>query len=194
MTYELRVLEEAGEIDQALRLRARVWRDASVELPVDAEGCHRDDDDAAATHLGVLIGGRVVAASRLSLFPGVGSLSFAPQLSLDTGRYPGPACFLSRLVVAPEARGLGLGRSLIERMVTRADEDGAAWTAATSSVRAVEGVLLSLRFVHAGDVELRWGNGWRADRFFIAGTAAAALEIRRRAGRRGSGTATGAAV
>src|SRR5689334_22364449 len=112
MTYELRVLEEDGEIEQALRLRAHVWRDANVDLPVDASGCHQDSDDVAATHIGVLIGDRLVAASRLSLLPTIESLSFAQQLSLAPNVHPGTVAFLSWLVVAPEARGRGLARSL----------------------------------------------------------------------------------
>jgi GNAT superfamily N-acetyltransferase len=184
MTYELRVLEEQDEIRRALRFRVRVWRDASVDLPVDASGCHQDSDDEVSTHLGVFHGDRLVAASRMSLLPGIGSLSFARQLALDPGLYPGPVCFLSRLVVAPEARGRGLGRSLIERMVIRAHEQGAAWTAATSSTRVVEDVLVSLRFLHVDDVKIWWGHDWRAEKFFVADAAAAALEIRDRRGRR----------
>jgi GNAT superfamily N-acetyltransferase len=184
MTYELRILEGVGEIEQALRLRARVWRDANVDLPVDASGCHLDSDDAVSTHLGAFHGDRLVAASRMTVLEGIGSLSFARQLALDPGLYPGPVCFLSRLVVAPEARGRGLGRSLIERMVIRAHEQGAAWTAATSSTRMVEDVLASLRFLHVDDVKIWWGHDWRAEKFFVADTAAAALEIRDRRGRR----------
>jgi GNAT superfamily N-acetyltransferase len=183
MTYELRVLEEAGEIEQALRLRVRVWRDANIELPVDVNGCHQDGDDAVSTHVGVLISNRLVAASRMSLLPSIESLSFTRQLSLDPSLYLGTVFFLSRLVVAPEARGQGLGRSLIERMVIAAHDHGAPWTAATSSVPVVEDVLLSLRFIHADDVRIWWGHGWRAERFFVANTAAAALEILERASR-----------
>jgi GNAT superfamily N-acetyltransferase len=184
MTYRLRELEDVGEIEQALRLRVRVWRDANVDLPVDANGCHRDCDDAASTHVGVLVGDRLVAASRMAVLEGIGSLSFAPQLALEPGRYPGPVCFLSRLVVAPEARGRGLSRSLIERMVIRANEKGAAWTAATSSVRVVEDIFTSLRFVYADDVRIWWGHDWRAEKLFIADAAAAALGIRDRGGHR----------
>jgi hypothetical protein len=101
MTFELRVLDEEGEIEQALRLRARVWRDANVDLPVDADGCHQDGDDAVSTHVGVLFGDRLVVASRMSMLPGIESLSFARESALDPSLYPGPVCFLSRLVVAP---------------------------------------------------------------------------------------------
>jgi GNAT superfamily N-acetyltransferase len=187
MAYELRALEEEDEIEQALRLRVRVWREANVALRVDARGCHQDSDDAVSTHVGVLVGDRVIAASRMSLLPSIQSLPFARLLSLDAGLFPGTVCFLSRLVVAHEARGLGLGRSLIERMVIRAHEHGAAWTAATSSVRVVEGILLSLRLLHADDVKIWWGNDWRAERFFIGHTAAATFEIRERTGRSRSG-------
>src|SRR5262245_44302194 len=83
MTYELRELVGEGEIRQALRLRAQVWRAANVDLTIDASGCHQDSDDAAATHLGVLIGDRLVAASRMSLLSGIESLSFARRLTLD---------------------------------------------------------------------------------------------------------------
>jgi GNAT superfamily N-acetyltransferase len=193
MTYELRVLEQEDEIEQALQLRVRVWREANVALPVDARGCHQDSDDAVSTHVGAMIGRRLVAASRISLLSSIGSLSFARQLSLDPGRYPGAVCFLSRLIVAPEARGRGLGRSLIERMVIQAHEQGAAWTAATSSVRMVEDVFVSLRFVHADDVKIWWGHDWRAEKFFIADTVAAALEVRERTGRRDRVAPTGAA-
>jgi GNAT superfamily N-acetyltransferase len=176
----LRVLEGRGEIEQALRLRVRVWRGANVDLPVDASGCHRDRDDPASTQVGVLIGDRLVAASRMSLLLGIGSLSSARPPWLDPGLYPGTVCFLSRLVVAPEARGRGLARSLIEWMVIRAQEQGAAWTAATSSVPVIEDVLLSLRFLHADDVKIRWGRDWRSERFFVADAAEAALEVRDR--------------
>ena len=155
-----------------------------MHLPVDAIGCHQDSDDAVSTHVGALIGGRLVAASRMLVLPSIESLSFARQLSLDPSRYPGAVCFLSRLVVAREARGQGLARSLIERMVIRAHEQGAVWTAATSSVGVVENILASLRFVHADDVRIWWGHGWRAEKFFIADAAAAALEIRARGGHR----------
>jgi GNAT superfamily N-acetyltransferase len=191
MSYELRLLEEAGEIEQALRLRVQVWRDANVELPVDANGCHQDRDDAVSTHVGVLVGNGLAAASRMSLLTGIESLSFARQLSLDPSLYPGTVCFLSRLVVAPEARGRGFARSLIERMLIRAHEHGAAWTAATSSVRVVEDVFLSLRFIHADDVKIWWGHDWRAEKLFIADTAAAALEVRERASSRGRDTDMG---
>jgi GNAT superfamily N-acetyltransferase len=184
MTYELRVLEEQDEIRRALRFRVRVWRDASVDLPVDASGCHQDSDDAVSTHLGVFHGDRLVAASRMSLLPGIGALSFARQLALDPGLYPEPVCFLSRLVVAPEARGQGLARSLIEQMAIRAHEQGAVWTAATSSVGVVENIFASLRFVHADDVRIWWGDRWRDEKFFIADAAAAALEMRSRGGHR----------
>jgi hypothetical protein len=70
-------------------------------------------------------------------------------------------------------------------MVIRAHEHGAAWTAAKSSVRVVEDVLLSLRFIHADDVKIWWGHGWRAEKFFVADTASSALQIRERLGRRG---------
>jgi GNAT superfamily N-acetyltransferase len=182
LTHELRVLEEKGEIEQALRLRVRVWGAVNMHLSVDAIGCHQDSDDAVSTHVGALIGGRLVAASRMLVLPSIESLSFARQLSLDPSRYPGAVCFLSRLVVAPEARGRGLGRSLIEWMVIRAHEHGAAWTAATSSTRVVEGVLASLRFIHADDVKIWWGHNWRAEKFFIADTVASALEVRERTG------------
>jgi GNAT superfamily N-acetyltransferase len=193
LTYELRVLEEKGEIEQALRLRAQVWRGANVNLPVDAGGCHQDRDDPVSTHVGALIGGRLVGASRLSMLPSIEPLSFARPLSLDPSRYPGTVCLLSRLVVAPEARGRGVGRSLIEWMVIQAHEQGAAWTAATSSVRVVEGVLVSLRFLHRDDVKIWWGQDWRAEKFFIADTVSAALEVRERTGRRDQVTLTGAA-
>lgn len=193
MTHELRVLEAKAEIEQALRLRARVWRGANVDLPVDASGCHQDRDDPTSTQVGVLIGDRLVAASRMSLLPDTGSPSSARPPWLDTGRYPGTVCFLSRLVVAPEARGRGLARSLIEWMVIRAHEHGASWTAATTSVRVIENVLLSLRFVHAADVKIWWGNDWRSEKFFVAETADAALEIRERTDRRVPVTATQAA-
>jgi hypothetical protein len=77
--------------------------------------------------------------------------------------------------------------------VIRAHEHRAAWTAATSSTRVVEDVLVSLRFIHADDVKIWWGHDWRAERFFIADTVAAALEIRERTGRRDRVTPTGAA-
>ncbi len=192
MTYELRVLEGVGEIEQALRLRVRVWRDANVDLPVDACGRHRDGDDAASTHVGVLIGERLLAASRMTPLTKIREHSFARPLSLDPSLYPGTVCFLSRLVVAPEARGRGLGRSLIEWMVNRAHAHGAAWVAATSSVRAIQDVLRSLRFVPVEDIELLWGTDWRSVRLFVADTAAAAVEIRKRAGREGGVTPTAA--
>jgi GNAT superfamily N-acetyltransferase len=194
MTYELRELEGEGEIEQALRLRVRVWRDANVDLPVDASGCHQDSDDPVSTHFGVLDGDRLIAASRMSLLLSIESLSFTRRLTLDPSRHPGTVCFLSRLVVAPEARGRGLGRSLIERMVIRAHEQSAAWTAATSSVRAVEDVLVSLGFSHVDDVKIWWGHAWRAEKFFLVDSAAAALEIREWACRRGEVTQMDAAV
>jgi hypothetical protein len=67
-------------------------------------------------------------------------------------------------------------------MVIRAHEQGAAWTIATSSVRVVEDVLASLRFVHADDVRIWWCHDWRAEKVYIA-DAAAALEIRDQGGR-----------
>jgi GNAT superfamily N-acetyltransferase len=190
--FELRLLEERSVIEQALRLRVRVWRDANVELPADTRGCHQDRDDPASTHVGVLMGDRLVAASRMSLLSGIGSLSFARTPRLDPARYPGTVCFLSRLVVAPEARGRGLARSLIEWMVIRAHEQGAAWIAATSSVRAIGDVLLSLRFVHSDDVRIWWGHDWRSEKFFVADAADAALEVRERRGRRRRVTPTNA--
>jgi hypothetical protein len=79
-------------------------------------------------------------------------------------------------------------------MVIQAHEQGTAWTAATSSVRMVEDVFVSLRFVYADDVKIWWGHDWRAEKFYIADTAASALEIRERSGRLGRVTLTPAAV
>jgi hypothetical protein len=52
---------------------------------------------------------------------------------------------------------------------------------------------ISLRFIHAGDIRIWWGHDGRAEKFYIADTAASALEIRERAGHRGKVMQTSAA-
>ena len=184
MTYELRTLQGSRDIDRALRLRAQVWRGENVALPVDSDGCHRDGDDAAATHFGVLSGDRLVAASRLLFLPTIESLLLPRSSPFDPSRYPGTVCSLSRLVVAPEARGRGLARSLIEWMVIHARKHHVAWAVATSSVPAIEDVLRSIRFDRVADVRVRWGDTWRSEKIFLADVESAACGIRGRAGGR----------
>jgi GNAT superfamily N-acetyltransferase len=44
----------------------------------------------------------------------------------EHGWTPGPACYLQDLFVAPEARGTGAGRALIEAVATEARQHGAS--------------------------------------------------------------------
>ena len=140
-----RMLEQIG------RLRVRAW---ATEVPeVSRTAVWLDEADATARHWIVVLDSVLVGSGRMSIHA---TLADVP----DAGEYEGvfpvppptPVASLNRLVVAPEARGLGLSRRLdLARLEAAEDAGCKSVVGATSSGHRRIEQLESLGFVVIGD-------------------------------------------
>jgi GNAT superfamily N-acetyltransferase len=123
---QLREIDPTAEwpvVEEIVRLRARVWT-AQVPFPLTLEDL-ADPFDRVARHWAILDEDQLVAAARLSIHDRMEDVPEADCLhGVFPGSPPGPIAFLSRLVVAPEYRGRGLGRRLDEIRIRFAEQAG----------------------------------------------------------------------
>lgn len=127
--YGLEIVEvrDPRVVDSILRLRFDVWSAQGAVFPVTAAGRWSDPYDASAVHWAVLDGGRVLAAARLTVHASVEDMIRLPNLPrtrhVDSYRLDlvPPVAGFSRLVVAPEQRGIGLARRMDELRFERAN-------------------------------------------------------------------------
>ena len=110
-TREIDPAAEPTAMDAILRLRLRAWApQVPVALTVDDVADHFEH---LARHWAVFDVENLVAAARLSIHR---QIEDVPEANCLAGVFstspPTPIGFLSRLVVAPEYRGRGLGRQL----------------------------------------------------------------------------------
>jgi GNAT superfamily N-acetyltransferase len=126
---------DASTLEAIGRLRYRVWTDegqiAAARFP---GGVWLDRFDASARHwLACDARGRVIGAARMTVHQ---ALADAPDgyVWTDAGRsVPLPFANISKLVVAREARGRGVGLALSEARIAAATEDGIRHFTVTSS-------------------------------------------------------------
>jgi predicted GNAT family N-acyltransferase len=124
---EVRVARDDAERDAALLLREDVFvREQGVPLSEELDG-----RDAVATHVVAVADGRVVGTCRLLL--------------------DGGACKLSRMVVASDHRGQGIGRALLAESDRIAREWGARCIVLNAQVSAA-GVYAASGYERRGDI------------------------------------------
>src|SRR5215468_2038744 len=105
-----RVTSDAGAvISQIGRLRVRSWADSGAVAGFLPESdCWLDEHDQHAALWTASVDGTIVASARLCVHERTDELPDAAYFRGFETHFPGPVALLSRLVVAPEARGLGL--------------------------------------------------------------------------------------
>ena len=111
--YELR---EVGleHLDEIGRLRARVWLELGALLPEDLDDKSRmvDEWEEKSRHWAIFKDSKIVASARLTVGSSPEEVPFG-VLAIEKGcsqKYP--LGVISRLVVAPEHRSLGLATCL----------------------------------------------------------------------------------
>ena len=112
MTLQVR-LTGPDDMSALYALRHEVFV-VGQQVPVDLE---RDDLDATAEHAVAVEGSRVVGTGRLV----DGRIDEDGRLEAGSA---GSAGTVGRMAVSAEARGAGLGRSLLDLLVARAAEHG----------------------------------------------------------------------
>lgn len=123
MTWAVREIDPVAEratFDSVVSLRLRGWA-SLVSVPLTPDDLV-DPHDEAARHWVALADDRVVGAARLTVHD---VLEDVPEADCLGGVFPvpppAPIGFLSRLVVAPEYRRRGVGRSLDEVRIREAE-------------------------------------------------------------------------
>lgn len=112
MTLQVRLARPA-DMPAAYALRHEVFV-IGQDVPADLE---RDELDATAVHVVALIDDRVVGTGRLV------DGRIGDDLRLEPGT-AGKVGTIGRMAVAPETRGTGVGRSLLDVIVDRARDLG----------------------------------------------------------------------
>lgn len=138
-------------LEQIYRLRYDIWQAVAprVVAPYPDERM-ADPEDSTAAHFFAAVGGRVVAAARVTVVADLADLPppFADWFREHHGRYPEGVSVLGRLVCAPAWRGRGLARALdCARLAHIAEHGPAIATAMTRGFRI--GSLARLGFVRA---------------------------------------------
>ena len=106
-------LARPDDLDAVFALRYAVFV-IGQDVPVELE---RDELDAGADHAVALVAGTVVGTGRLV------DGRIDEQGTLEPGT-PGTVGTVGRMAVADDARGAGVGRALLDLLVTRAQERG----------------------------------------------------------------------
>jgi predicted GNAT family N-acyltransferase len=102
-----------GDMDAVYALRHEVFV-VGQDVPVELE---RDELDATADHVVAVVDGTLVGTGRLV----DGRIDIDGRLEPDTA---GTVGTIGRMAVQETARGTGLGRALLDLLVTRAAERG----------------------------------------------------------------------
>jgi len=112
-------------LEQIGRLRILAW-EADGELPPFAPRAEvwLDEHDSHAQNFAVLFDGRPIAAARMCVHVRARDLPDLPSLTGYEGLLNPPIAALTRLVVNPAFRGLGLSRQLDEARLTAARKSG----------------------------------------------------------------------
>lgn len=112
MSLEVR-LAAPGDLDEVYALRHEVFV-VGQDVPAELE---RDELDAGADHAVARLQGRVVGTGRLV------DGRIDEQGALEPGT-AGTVGTIGRMAVAEDARGVGVGRALLDLLVARAGERG----------------------------------------------------------------------
>jgi len=141
----IQIAKSPEEIAACLRLRHRVF----VEEQGVSETDEVDGLDDSSTHILVIDGERLgdgipVAAARLRFVPA-------------EGREDGVAAIIQRVCVAPTHRGRGLGREIMEFMLTHVRTDGRTKIARLSAQTDAMGLYEKLGFTVTSDVYMDAG-------------------------------------
>lgn len=100
---------DEARLEEVFRLRVRVWRMVpGVAGEVFKSDRWTDSHDLHARHWVALLGGRVVGAARMCIHSDMHDLPEAGLFVPWMGELRGPFASINRLVVEPDARGIGI--------------------------------------------------------------------------------------
>lgn len=129
MSFEVQIADSQSDRQHCYRLRHIVFveeQDVPVELEID------EMDEANALHVLGRLNGEPVAAGRICIF--------------------GQTAKIQRVVVLKEARGQGLGKKLMEFLISHIRSNSMAQHIALDAQTYAEEFYASLGFVPEGDV------------------------------------------
>lgn len=112
----------SSDFDGIFKLRAEVWRAIDSDLPKEKRHYWKDEIDGSASHFIVKNDGIVIAAARLHIFSSLGQVPHFHVFVTSRNEISSPFGFLSRLVVDPNHRRMGIGHALDEIRLERAKE------------------------------------------------------------------------
>lgn len=137
-------------LDAVYRLRVQAYAVHGKTLSGTTDGRATDPVDVTGTHFVAWLDGRLAGAARLSRHEDVDSMPNAHWHSFDL---PYPVMLLSRLVVAPFARGRGIAARLDDARLEAAVRAGGRFVCADASVPRRQAALLRRGFRFIGGVE-----------------------------------------
>ena len=126
-------------LTEMFRLRAAVWIHEGADPAAFPGGEYRDVRDASRLHWIVVDKNRVVATASLSLHAQLADVEEGDVYLQARLSSSGPVAAPARLTIAPEYRGRGLVRALLDAQDAAAVESGATLSVrqASPSLRAV---------------------------------------------------------